>query len=77
MKEKTLKARAGMPVLFLSILLYIAAVLLVIWGAVLLEAAAVDRDAGENGRVRYRLLPRTGHPFVVDEDTGRVSRERE
>ena len=38
MKEKTLKARAGMPVLFLSILLYIGAVLLVIWGAVLLEA---------------------------------------
>ena len=38
MKEKTLKARAGMPVLFLSILLYIGAVLLVVWGAVLLEA---------------------------------------
>ncbi len=38
MNERTLKARAGMPVFLLGILLYLAAILLVVWGGVLLDA---------------------------------------
>lgn len=37
MKEKTLRARPGMPMLILSILLYLAMIGLVIWGGVLLD----------------------------------------
>ncbi len=37
MKEKQLKARAGLPILLLSIFLYLAAIGLVVLGAILLE----------------------------------------
>ena len=37
MKEKQLKARPGMPILFLTIILYLVAIGLVVLGAILLE----------------------------------------
>lgn len=37
MKEKQIKARPGMPILILSIVLYIAAIVLVVLGGILLE----------------------------------------
>lgn len=45
-------------------------------GTAVLAVSAVDRDAGDNGRVSYRFTARTqaahGHLFSVDESTGDV-----